>query len=701
MNEGPRQNSFSDAAREPPPDQRPLDEHLKGTTAESTGAAVKAAATCALADGWPPADVRKALEALGVGPGKIAAALPKPSKPRVPASEGLSPDYFCERADGPVFRMGANKAGDFAPVLVCSPLKALYKSSDLAGEDWSLVVRVIDERGHPHDVHLPYPEMTTEPCAAVARMAYVGLKASAKLDVVLAAVRDAEVPLVRYLRKPGHHAIGSVRVFALPRQEGILGNPPPGETFLWKGDGQFCRISAAGTLEGWKVSVAAKADNNPLPMVAIGTMLASPAIPLLPAGAELNTVLHLIGETSHGKTTTLQLGASVWGKGAKTDVEGSFLNTWRSTSNGVEALLMAGHQIGCCLDELKTLDQRAASSVAYDIAGGRRKARLNADGSARKAEAWSLFALSSGEAKLEEHANPASWRRREPTDAGAGARFIDIPADQIFVDLHGRPDAKAFVETLGAAAMTDYGSAGPVFVEWLLANLDDARERLAMLTRVWGAVADALLPPAPSPQAARVASRLGAIAAASALAADVLALPWSAFGDQVDKAIDEAPLSDPARAAFWAFAEALRLWLGEHGGGASTEEAALLDALRGFYLSRQHHFHPTTYKAPKGAIPTTIDEDDSMWRPASPRFGWRVTDWTAGSAAQAELLHVDVLPETFTDALGWTRTKRGRAVRALHARGLIIPGVGQLQTTHWTDGRNVRVYRIKGEFFEE
>ena len=70
-------------------------------------------------------------------------------------------------------------------------------------------------------------------------------------------------------------------------------------------------------------------------------------------------------------------------------------------------------------------------------------------------------------------------------------------------------------------------------------------------------------------------------------------------------------------------------------------------------------------------------------------------------AAQAELLHFDVLPETFTDALGWTRTKRGRAVRALHARGLIIPGVGQLQTTHWTDGRNVRVYRIKGEFFEE
>ena len=156
MNEGSRQNSFSDAAREPPPDQRPLDEHLKGTTSKSTGAAVKAAATRALAEGWPPADVRKALEALGVGPGKIAAALPKPSKPRVPPSEGLSPGYFREQVNGPVFHMEATRErGEFAPILVCSPLKALFKSSDLAGEDWSLVVRVIDERGHPHDVHLP------------------------------------------------------------------------------------------------------------------------------------------------------------------------------------------------------------------------------------------------------------------------------------------------------------------------------------------------------------------------------------------------------------------------------------------------------------------------------------------------------------------------------------------------------------------
>jgi hypothetical protein len=39
------------------------------------------------------------------------------------------------------------------------------------------------------------------------------------------------------------------------------------------------------------------------------------AIPFLPAGAELNTVVHLTGDTSRGKTTTLQTGASVWGKG--------------------------------------------------------------------------------------------------------------------------------------------------------------------------------------------------------------------------------------------------------------------------------------------------------------------------------------------------------------------------------------------------
>jgi hypothetical protein len=491
-------------------------------------------------------------------------------------------------------------------------------------------------------------------------------------------------------------------VFALPRQDGILGRPPPGERFLWEGDGQFCRVSAAGTLDGWKANVAARADNNPLPMVAIGTMLASPTIPFLPAGAEANTVLHLVGETSHGKTTTLQGGASVWGKGAKTDVAGSFLNTWRSTANGIEALLIGERHIGVCLDELKTLDQRAALTLAYDIAGGRRKARLNADGTARKTEEWEGFILSSGEAKLEEHANSAGGRRREAADAGAGARFMDVPADAIFLDLHGHPDAKAFVETLGAASMTDYGYAGPTFVEWLLDHPDDARSRLAFLINMWNAVAAGILPLTPSPQAARVASRLGAIAAGAALAADVLAFPWSTRGDQLYEAIrkaaaSEPPLGDAAAAALWAFAQALKLWLGQHGGAVSTETAALLEALRGFYLSRAHHFHRTKYNAPQGAPSTTTDDDD--WQPLWPRHGWRVIDMT--STGQPKLLHVDVLPEAFTGAaaLGWEPTKRDRAVRALRLSGLLVPGVRQLQTTHWTDGQNVRVYRIKGTFF--
>ena len=51
------------------PEQRPLNEHLEGITAKSNGVAVKAAATSALADGWPRIDVLRAIEALGVGPG--------------------------------------------------------------------------------------------------------------------------------------------------------------------------------------------------------------------------------------------------------------------------------------------------------------------------------------------------------------------------------------------------------------------------------------------------------------------------------------------------------------------------------------------------------------------------------------------------------------------------------------------------------
>ena len=708
MNEEAHPNGFADGIGAGS-EQRPLDEHLKDINARSSGVEVKAAATGALNDGWPPADVRSALEALEVGARKINGAIPKPARPHAPASGGLSPDYFREQADGPVSIFAATKAGEFMPVLVCSPVKALYRASDSAGEGWALIVQITDERRVTHEVALPYAEIATEPSAAVARMAAAGLRTYAKPEIVLGAVRNAG-PLKRayVLKTPGHHTVGGAHVFVLPMEDGVIGETPPDDLVRWGGDRQFCRVKRDGTMAGWKANLAAPLDGMPIPMMAIGTMLASPAIPFLPPGAESNTVVHLFGDNSKGKTTSLQAGASAWGMGAKPDIEGTYLNTWKSTLNGMESMWIAARHIGSCVDEIKTVDPKAARSLAYDISGGRRKARMNADGTARKSEEWSLFPLSSGELKRDEIGN-SDGRRRVPADGGGAVRFIDIPAHAAFSALDPQQNAKAFTEMLGAAACTNYGHAGPAFVEWLIANRSTAPQWLAWYQEIWQAAAAVVLPPAPSSQAARVASRLGSIACCAALAAAVLELPWSKPAPEFDRAINEAigadSIAPPARAMLSAFAKVLEIWLGEHGGGAvSTEVGELIGEMRNLYASRNRQFYVL---GESQSLVNPPDGDGGLYSP-SPQLGWRimkkeeVEEEVEGVAMKVKPLdYVDVLLDTFTDrqALNWSTTKRDLFIRALKAQGLLIHPAAQLQNTRWSRGSNHRIYRIKGEFF--
>ena len=63
------------------------------------------------------------------------------------------------------------------------------------------------------------------------------------------------------------------------------------------------------------MSVAGLSKGNPLPMVCIGTMLASPAARFLPEGGAPNALIHFHEGATYelGKSTCLYAGATVWG----------------------------------------------------------------------------------------------------------------------------------------------------------------------------------------------------------------------------------------------------------------------------------------------------------------------------------------------------------------------------------------------------
>ena len=393
--------------------------------------------------------------------------------------------------------------------------------------DWAVIVKFKDSRGADKEIRVSCGDAATEPSKCIHELASAGLLIHVEdpqlYRLLLKAVVHASVPLAYRLVKAGWFPIGSAYVFALP--SGVI--PRVEEEVIWGGDRNYCRTLQRGSMSRWRETVLAFADGNPILMACIGVMLASPAISFLPASAEVNTIINLVNTMSLGKTMGLRAGASNWGEGSPTTSPTSFLEPWKTTGNAGENLLAAHNHIGFCLDEMKSIDAKAAGSFAYDYALGKGKDRMNRDRSSRSRIAWENFGLSSGEITLAERASETS-SRSQPGDAGGEARVINITPDVIFEDLHGRVSAKEAAENFGIMCIENCGWSGPTYVEWLAFHGDEARAAIVKNLAAWDAIAASLLGSNPSPQAERVASRLAPMAAGAALGAEVLEFPWSA-----------------------------------------------------------------------------------------------------------------------------------------------------------------------------
>lgn len=136
-----------------------------------------------------------------------------------------------------------------------------------------------------------------------------------------------------------------------------------------------------------------------------------------------------------------------------------FLQTWRTTANGLEVIAEIHNNALLCLDEIGQCDGREVGEIAYQLANGSGKGRMARSGAARRKPEWRLLFLSSGELALADHAGAAGKRTR----GGQEIRFIDIDADAgaglgLFEDLHGFRSADSFAKYLTDAARKCYGS---------------------------------------------------------------------------------------------------------------------------------------------------------------------------------------------------------------------------------------------------
>lgn len=302
--------------------------------------------------------------------------------------------------------------------------------------------------------------------------------------------------------RPGWHESGA---FVLPGR--TIGSDKVRYQASFKGQSLF---SLRGSLAGWQAEVAAKCEGNPVLTLAIGCALAGPLLSLV---GVLGGGVHLVGDSSSGKTLAQLIASSVWGD------PGIFAASWDMTKGGLEIEASSRNDTVLPLDEIKRADPKRVQEMAYSLANGQGKGTMTREREARGKLSWRLLALSSGERSLSEHAAISG----DASHAGAELRMVDVNAGtrthRAFDELHGLEGAD-FHRQLTVAVGANHGHIGPVFVEKLLASDD----RPGLLEDFAGIRAQFVEDNA---QAGRVADRFAVIALAGEMAIAYGLLPWT------------------------------------------------------------------------------------------------------------------------------------------------------------------------------
>jgi putative DNA primase/helicase len=549
-----------------------------------------------------------------------------------------------------VWYFGLKQRGNDAPIpwnqWVCGPLHIAAVTADQRGENVGRLLKFKGLQGQSwRELAIPM-ELLKGDCADLR-----GLLMSLGLETSLAGrnllteylLRPAPKRKVRCVVQVGWAGEGC---FVLPDQ--AIG-PQAGDVILQVGERLDDAHTASGTLDEWKTKVAALAEGNPMLLLAISIALAGPLLKLL--GAESGGI-HLAGDSSCGKSSTIDAGRSVWG-----GVE--FRRSWHSTANGLEGAASLFNDTCLCLDEISEADPREVGATVYALGNGVGKQRASRTGMARTVRRWRTTVLSSGERSLATTMREGGQRAK----AGQLVRLLDVPARRAFGawdDLRGHATGQAFSDALRAATRRYHGTAGRAFLERLTRETRDLEafyERLKGLPDFAPAGADG--------QVRRAGARFALYALAGELAVDYGVAPW------------------PHMAATAAARTAFEAWrAGRGSGNGNDEDGRILAAVAGF-LDR----HGDSRFSPAGV-------ETAAHAMRINRAGWFEDSETDG---RVYLFNTEGLREALAD-FDFTR-----GLEALCAAG-VLPrqkdeggGWRRLTALKRINGRRVRVYPILGD----
>ncbi len=439
---------------------------------------------------------------------------------KVKQADHQSQITYCDYAGGKfqinnqgVFYFGIDKDGnELAPRWICSPLYVTAKTRDAHNGEWGRLLEWQDDDGITHQWAMPLALLQGDASDVRRELVRLGLTISPghhARDLLTSYVQVFPVEArARCVDKLGWHN----KVFVTPKH--AIGQSE--EKIVFQNTNAIeSSLSTSGSAEEWKNSIAKLAIGNSRLVFAIASAFA-PTIARL--AGEDSGGFHFRGASSSGKSTALNVAASVWGK------PNSYIRLWRATANGLEGLAAMHNDGLLILDELSQLDPREAGEAAYLLANGQGKNRASKLGTIKAANKWALIFLSAGEESLA----TLMARIGQRCNAGQEIRLADIEADAgcgmgLFETLHQQLSPASLALTLKNYSSKYYGAVGETWLQFVVTN-QDVLARL--LNQGIQQFVDTVIDSDVTGQVIRVARRFALVGAAGELATQFNLTGW-------------------------------------------------------------------------------------------------------------------------------------------------------------------------------
>jgi len=433
---------------------------------------------------------------------------------------------------------------------LCSYMVVTHLMRDGKSDEWSRILKMIDKDGVQKEFMMPMSMLAGDGNVLKEKLLSLGVLINFGATHHLKSYISMSSPRARArsFNKTGWddncYILSEDKIYS-PKGD----DSKKKERLIFNIPGRSSVYEKKGTLENWKQTIGKYAIGNSRLQFALFASLAAPLLNFLD---EDNFGIHYFGSSSIGKTISLQVANSVWGKK---------IHTWRTTDNALESLARSSNDGLLILDEISQVNGDAADAIAYMLGNGQGKARSNKKGEARAIAEFNLIFFSSGEVGLESKLMESRAGKR--LKAGQTVRFIEIPADAgkgygVFENLHGFETSQQFANALKDLCTQHKGTLIDSWIHFITQNKEEIVLQIKTRMKSW--IHENELNKVDG-QVDRVRRKIAFLAAVGEVAIHHGFLPF-AVGDASTVCI-----------------KMLNIWIGQRGGVDSHEVMAVVDRL--------------------------------------------------------------------------------------------------------------------------